>query len=93
VIEAAKAATDQADWNAVVAFELDREARLFDMEQQVAVARDGLVEARRAANARLEFAVVLGFALQQIGFVIVLLAGLLHQHGRSATAPAQPDSG
>ena len=36
--------------------------------------------ARRQKQDQLGFAITLGFALQQIGFVIVLLAGLVHQH-------------
>jgi hypothetical protein len=80
LIEKAKAAEDQADWNAVDAFEFEQESRLFEIEQQILEERDRLVAAKRDAAARLDFAIVLGFALQQVGFVVVLLAGLLYQH-------------
>jgi hypothetical protein len=82
LIEKARAATDQADWDAVNAFEFAQEAKLFDIEQRVYAERDRLAADKRAAAARLDFAVVLGFALQQIGFVVVLLAGLLYRHNR-----------
>jgi len=92
LIETAKKATSQDDWTAVNAFEFDRESQLFNIEQQTLVARDDLVATRRAAQDRLDFAVVLGFALQQIGFVIVLLAGLVRQHHerQNEAAPATP---
>lgn len=89
LIDKARAATDQADWDAVGAFEFEQESALFEIEQQILEERDGLVAERRAAASRLDFAIVLGFALQQVGFVVVLLAGLLYQHrGRDAPAPA-----
>lgn len=82
LIDKARAAIDQADWDAVNAFEFEQEAKLFAIEQEVLAERTRLEADRRAAAARLDFAVVLGFALQQIGFVVVLLAGLLYRHGR-----------
>ena len=87
MIEAATTATNQADWDAVNKFEFDREARLFEIQQAIVKEIDRLEANKRAAQQRLDFAIVLGFVLQQTGFVIVLLAGLIYQHRRPAEEP------
>jgi hypothetical protein len=91
LIEAAKAATSQADWNAVNDFEFARESQLFAIEQTALASRDSLAAERRKRESRLTFAITLGFALQQIGFVVVLLSGLLARY-RPGGAPA-PETG
>jgi hypothetical protein len=92
LIEAAKLAKNQADWDAVNSFEFAQESRLFEIEQAELEARDALQADKRVAQRRLDFAILLGFALQQIGFVVVLLAGLLYQHRQRplAAEPAPP---
>jgi hypothetical protein len=87
MIEAAKTATNQADWDAVNKFEFDHESKLFDIQQGILKELDTLDANRREAQKRLDFAIVLGFALQQTGFVVVLLAGLIYQHRRPAEEP------
>jgi len=93
LVEAAKTATNQADWDSVSAFEFKREAALFEIEQQVLKTRDELVARRSDAQSHLSFAVTLGFVLQQLGFVAVLMAGLLYQHrdgGEPLAVPGRP---
>jgi hypothetical protein len=97
LIAAAKADSAVADWDAVNAFEFDREGRLFDLQQATIGYIGDLETARRNKQAEMDFAVRLGFALQQIGFVVVLLSGLIHQHQQRAAAaavrPSEPTSG
>lgn len=94
LIEAAKDATNQADWEAVNAFEFERESRLFDIQQGIRKEIGDREGAKREKQSDLDFAIRLGFALQQIGFVIVLLAGLVHQHravrGGAEAAASEP---
>jgi hypothetical protein len=90
LVEAAKTATNQADWDNVGAFEFKREAALFEIEQQVLKTRDELVARRSDTQGHLSFAVTLGFVLQQLGFVAVLLAGLLYQHREGGEPMAMP---
>ena len=87
LIEAAKIATNQADWDAVNKFEFDHESKLFDIQQGLLKELDGLEADKRAAQKRLDFAIVLGFVLQQSGFVVILLAGLIYQHRRPGEEP------
>jgi hypothetical protein len=93
LIEAAKTATSQADWDAVNAFEFTHESKLFDVQQDLVKRIDALEAQKREAQGRLDFAIVLGFALQQTGFVIVLLAGLVHQYRRPGEAPLPVKAG
>jgi hypothetical protein len=80
LVDKAKKATSQADWDAVNAYEFDQESQLFDIQQKLIAGIDQLKEEKRRLEGQLDFAIVGGFSLQQIGFVVVLLAGLLHQH-------------
>jgi hypothetical protein len=48
---------------------------------------DRLKEQRRGMESSLDLAIVSGFTLQQLGFVVVLLAGLLHQHRKPEPLP------
>ena len=97
LIEKAKTATSQADWDAVNAFEFERESKLFEIQQQLVKQIDNLETARRQKQDQLGFTITLGFALQQIGFIIVLLAGLVHQHrrrdGEALAEPLLPHGG
>ena len=44
----------------------------------------------RTLDRWLETATIWGFILQQLGFVVVLMAGLVHQHGEPRThAPSR----
>ena len=90
LIEKAKAPTSQADWDAVNNFEFEREAKLFSVQQQLLDDMDVLQSERRAMHDRLSFAITAGFALQQIGFIVVLLAGLVYQSRERADKPPAP---
>lgn len=80
LIEAAKPANDKAAWDALLAFEINTEKRVFDLQQQFVNLRYEFDARRRLADSRLQTATLWGFILQQLGFVLVLLAGLVYQH-------------
>jgi len=80
LIAAAQPANDKAAWDAVLLFELEQERELAALQQRFYDARFAFQEKRRALNHRLATATIGGFVLQQFGFVVVLLAGLVHQH-------------
>lgn len=80
LIEAAMPANDKAAWDAVLLFEMDQERQLAALQQRFYDARFGFQEQRRTLDHRLATATIGGFVLQQFGFVVVLLAGLVHQH-------------
>lgn len=93
LIEKAKTATEQSDWDAVNAFEFDRESQLFAVQQKLLATIAGLEDTRRQKHDGLELSITTGFALQQIGFIIVLLAGLVHQHRERFPQPPPAPSG
>ena len=61
-------------------YEYQQEVKLDGIQQQLVTTVDALKDQKRGMEGSLDLAIVAGFALQQVGFVIVLLAGLLHQH-------------
>jgi hypothetical protein len=93
LVEAALPANDKTAWDALLKFEMDHESRLRDMQDRFLDQRFALQERRRTLDRRLDTATVWGFILQQLGFVIILMAGLVHQHGsepRAEPATASP---
>lgn len=90
MVEAALPADDKATWDNLLAYEMGTESKLRELHGRFLDARYALIERRRTLDRQLETATVWGFILQQLGFVIVLLAGLVHQHaeprGTSADA-------
>lgn len=80
MVEAAIPADDKAAWDNLLTFEMQTESKLRDLHGTFLDRRFALSAQRRALDVRLETATVWGFILQQVGFVIVLLAGLVHQH-------------
>ncbi len=87
LIEQAQKAESQADWDAVSAFEFAHEEQLFNIQQAMLTQLSSLEAEKRTRSASLETAVFGGFAIQQLGFVLVLLAGLLYQHRQGAALP------
>jgi hypothetical protein len=81
LVEAALPANDKAAWEALLKFEMDQESKLRELQDRFLNTRYALSERRRTLDRWLESATTWGFILQQLGFVIVLLAGLVHQHG------------
>ena len=81
LVEAALPANDKATWDALLKFEMEHKSKLRALQDQFQNNRHALTERRRTLNRWLETATTWGFILQQLGFVIVLLAGLVHQHG------------
>jgi hypothetical protein len=94
LIAAAQPANDKAAWDAVLLFELEQERQLAALQQRFYDARYGFQEQRQALNHRLATTTVGGFVLQQLGFVVVLMAGLVHQHvdTRERHQASDPDS-
>jgi hypothetical protein len=102
LIEAAKPANDKAAWDAVLAFEMEQEQKLFELQQRFYDRRFVLQERKRWLDGWLDTATMIGFIVQQTGFVVILLAGLVHQHRQerrvrgerpSPAASALPTSG
>jgi hypothetical protein len=89
LVEAALPADNKEAWDALLKFEMDREGRLRDLQSKFLDMRYALAARRRELDGWLNSATVWGFILQQLGFVIVLLAGLVHQHGGRADITAK----
>jgi hypothetical protein len=87
---AALPADDKAAWDALLKFEMDHEGQLRELQSKFLDARYALATRRRSLDAWLDSASTWGFILQQLGFVIVLMAGLVHQHG-TVEAPTSRD--
>ena len=60
---------------------MEHESKLRELQDNSRIHRYALSERRRTLDRWLETATTWGFILQQLGFVIVLMAGLVHQHG------------
>lgn len=83
-------ADDKSAWDNLLKFEMEREGKLRDMQYRLIDERYALSARRRQLEAWLSTATVWGFILQQLGFVVVLLAGLIHQHGTGAPREGAP---
>ena len=82
MVEAALPADDKAAWDSAAGLrDADTRASCAICTDSFLDARFALTERRRTLDRWLETATAWGFILQQLGFVIVLLAGLVHQHG------------
>jgi len=76
----------KASWDAVLEFEMSRERQLMDLQDSFRSRRFTLEAEKRRLDTSLDTATFIGFVVQQLGFVVVLLAGLIHQH-----AAGRPD--
>lgn len=81
MVEAALPADNKAAWDNLLAYEMGTESKLRELHGRFLDSRYALNERKRSLDRQLETATVWGFIVQQLGFVIVLLAGLVHQHG------------
>jgi hypothetical protein len=70
-------------WDDVLTFEMTRERQLMDLQESFRERRFALQADKRRLESSLESATTAGFVIQQVGFVIILLAGLLHQYTES----------
>ena len=71
-------------WQAVLDFEMSRERQLMELQDELLAKRFELQADRRNLEASHESATFIGFVVQQFGFVVILLAGLVHQHAEAA---------
>jgi hypothetical protein len=78
-------------WDAVLEFEMTRERQLMDLQDSFRARSLELQGEKRELSAALDRSTFIGFVVQQLGFVVVLLAGLLYQHaeGRAPRRPIQ----
>jgi hypothetical protein len=74
-------------WDDVLTFEMTREGELMDLQDRFLVDRAALQAGRRSLEASIDTATFTGILVQQIGFVVILLAGLIHQHAERRAAP------
>ncbi len=81
---------DKSAWDGLLKFEMEREGKLRDMQYRLIDERTALTTRRRQLDGWLNTATVWGFILQQLGFVVVLLAGLIHQHATPAPRESAP---
>jgi hypothetical protein len=90
MVEAALPADDKAAWDNLLKYEMETESRLRGLHGRFLDQRYAASERRRVLDRQLDTATVWGFILQQLGFVVVLMAGLVHQHGETRSdAPSR----
>jgi hypothetical protein len=80
----------QQSWQDVVDFEMSSERKLMDLQDAFRDTLFKLQARKRADETTLSTATLTAFVVQQIGFVIVLMAGLLYQYGRPPELPSEP---
>jgi hypothetical protein len=80
LVDAAVAAKELSAWDELLKFEMGLEQRVRALQDKVQTGRARLLEQRRDLESRLAVTTNWTFILQQLGFFIVLLAGLIHQH-------------
>jgi hypothetical protein len=67
----------------VLTFEMTREQQLMELQDRFQQQSVDLKLQRQRLESSVETATFAGFLVQQIGFVVILLAGLIHQHAES----------
>jgi hypothetical protein len=70
-------------WDDVLTFEMTREQQLMELQDRFQQQSADLKLQRQRLESSVETATFTGFLVQQIGFVVILLAGLIHQHAES----------
>ena len=73
-------------WDDFLAFEMTREKEVMDLQSTFLDRKVKLEGTRQHLQASLDTATTTGIIVQQVGFVLILLAGLIHQHVRSREA-------
>ena len=71
----------QQSWADVLEFEMTRERQVMDLQGSLMTERLALQSRKRELEASKDSATMTGFVVQQLGFVVILLAGLVHEHG------------
>lgn len=74
-------------WDDFLNFEMTREGQVMELQDRFLAEKADLHVRRQNLEASVDTATVAGFIVQQIGFVIILLAGLIYQHVRSSASP------
>jgi hypothetical protein len=69
-------------WDDFLSFEMTREQQVMDLQSRLREEKYNLQSRRQGLQGSLDTATYTGFLVQQIGFVVVLLAGLIHQQVR-----------
>jgi hypothetical protein len=69
------------DWDKVLEFEMTHERRLMDLLDDYRANSFRLKAEKRELEQSLDTATLVGFSVQQLGFVVILLAGLVYEHG------------
>ena len=88
-IAVSPARTSQS-WNDVVNFEMAQERQLLGVEEGLLAERARLEARKRELQSAVDAVTLIGFVVQQIGFVVVLLAGLVHEHAAGAPPGSSP---
>lgn len=73
-------------WDDVLTFEMTREGQLMELQDSLRTLILTLQAEQRRLAARRDASTLFGFVVQQLGFVVVLLAGLVYQHAESRAA-------
>jgi hypothetical protein len=83
-LQAAAIAPDRTreSWDDFLTFEMTREQRVMEIQSELIQEKYDLQSRRHGLLVALDRATFTGFVVQQIGFVVILLAGLIHQHMR-----------
>lgn len=86
-LQAAAMAPDatRESWNDFLTFEMTRESQVMDLQSSLLAEKADLETERQGLRAAMDTATTTGIIVQQVGFVVILLAGLIHQHVRRET--------
>jgi len=89
-LQAAATSSDytKQSWDDFLTFEMTREKQVMDLQNRFLGEKANLEGERQRLQASIDTATTTGIIVQQIGFVIILLAGLVHQHVRRGEAAA-----
>jgi hypothetical protein len=89
LFQAVLPADDKSAWDALLKFEMEHEGKLRDLQYKLLDQRAALAARRRTLDGWLNTATVWGLVLQQLGFFVVLMAGLIHRHADDSD-PVRP---
>jgi hypothetical protein len=77
-------------WEDVLSFEMTRERQLMELQDSFRARRFQLQAEKRRLESSLDAATIAGFIVQQLGFVVILLAGLIYQYAESRADVPRP---
>jgi hypothetical protein len=90
IARATAPAAEKKSWDDVLDFEMSRERQVMDLQDRLLTEKSALQAERHRLETAVDRATVAGFIVQQLGFVVILLAGLIHQHARGRTSASPP---